>query len=133
MSDQEENTRENYQGQPLTDNLGTARTIRQQGEIDMRKFGYHKRENNLFYLYAKIRSKTSSTWATIYDETLNLDVGVDGIGMRYAVRGEQVRKGIPSNVDEEIKRPNILSRVLTPGGREQEKQYQEWKKEKELE
>jgi hypothetical protein len=133
MSNPEENTPENYQGHPLTDNLSTARSIRQQGEIDMRKFTNIENPDILFLLYAKLRSKHSSTWATIYDEFLNMKVGVGGLGMRFAIRGESVRKGIASNVDQEIKRPGLLSRIFTPGGREKEKEYQERMKELDLE
>ena len=128
MSDQPQ---ENYQGRVLTDELATARNIRQQGEIDMRKFTNIESEDILFLMYAKIRSKKSSTWATIYDEFLNAKVGVGGLGMRYAIRGESVRKGIASDISSEIpKRPGPLARHLWD--RQGEEKYQNWKKEVDL-
>jgi hypothetical protein len=129
MSEGTDNT---YQGHPLTDNLSTARSIRMMGEIDMRKFTSIENEEIVFLMYARIRAKKSQTWALIYDELLNMKVGVGGLGMRYAIRGEQVRKGIASNPDSEMpKRPGPLARHLWD--REGEEKYQQYKKEMDIE
>jgi hypothetical protein len=129
---QEQPQDQNYQGHPLTDNLSTARSIRQTGEIDMRKFTNIDDEDILFLIYARIRSQKSRTWAMLYDEYLNSKVGVGGLGMRYAIRGESVRKGIATDVTAEVpKRPNPLARLTYD--REGEERYQRWKKETELE
>ena len=130
MSDQPQD--QNYQGHPLTDNLSTARSIRRQGEIDMRKFTNIDDDDILFLMYARIRSQKSRTWAMIYDEFLNSKVGVGGLGIRTALRGESVRKGIATDVTAEIpKRPNLLARHTYD--REGEEEFQKWKKEHEIE
>jgi hypothetical protein len=115
-----------YQGQPLTDNLGTSRSIRQQGEIDMRKFSNLENEDILWLMYARIRAKKSGTWALIYDEFLNAKVGVGHLGMSYVIRGEAVRKGGSPGPEPQPERPNLLARFTYD--REGEKEYQEWKK-----
>jgi hypothetical protein len=129
MSDQPD---QNYQGRPLTDELATARNIRQQGEIDMRKFSNLEPEDVLWCMYARIRAKKSTTWALMLDEFLNTKVGVNGLGMRMVIRGESVRKGIGSDITAEIpKRPGPLARHLWD--KEGEEKYQSWKKETEIE
>ncbi len=127
-----ENQDNMYQGRPLTDELATARNIRQTGEIDMRKFTVLPAPLLPSMVYLKIRSRKNSAMLTLYDEVLNLLVGVDGTGMRYAIRGESVRKGIASNPDSEMpQRPGLASRLNPFDGqaKEDEAKYQQWKKE----
>ncbi len=115
-----------YQGQPLTDNLGTARTIRQQGEIDMRKFSNLENGDILFLLYAGIRAKKSTTWATIKDDYLAYKLSVGHLGITNLIRGESVRKGGAPGPEPQPQRPNFLARYTYD--REGEKEFQEWKK-----
>lgn len=125
---------EESQGQVLTDNLGTEDIIRFKGKIDNLKFSSLEGDEIDWLTYCELGAALGIKPLAIAENVyLRARVGVGGLGMRYAVRGEQVRKGIAANVDSEIKRPNILSRIFTPSGREQEQQYQSWKREKELE
>jgi hypothetical protein len=125
---------EEGQGQVLTDNLGTEDIIRFKGKIDNLKFSNIEGDERDWLIFCELGAALGNKALVIAENVyLRSSVGIGGLGMRYAIRGEQVRKGIASNVDQEIRRPNILSRTFTPGGREQEREYQAWKREKELE
>lgn len=118
-----------YQGRVLTDEIATSKAKRLLGESpDMRKFSRIPPDLLLDLAYARIRGKKSGAWKLFSDDLLNMFVGVDGYGLRMALRGEQVRKGIPSSPDAEMpQRPGFLARHIW--AREQEEKYQEAKKE----
>jgi len=97
---------------PLTPQLGTDFALLARGLTDMRRLSVINESDIFLFLYAKIRSRKSRVWRTIYDELLNLKVSVGGRGRRDIIRMEAVSKGGPAQVEAEIRKPGLLARNL---------------------
>jgi len=96
----------------LAPQLGSDQDALSRGKVDMRRFTVIKEDYLGFLLYAKIRSRKSRVWKTIYDELLNLYVGVGGRGRRDIIRMEAVSRGGMAQVEAEIQRPGLLARNI---------------------
>lgn len=97
----------------LAPQLGSSTTYLGRGEFDMRKLSVIGEKDISLLIYAKIRGKKSKTWATIYDEFLNLQVGVNGRGRRDIIRMEGVSKGGLPDLSAEMEKPGWFSRNVT--------------------
>jgi hypothetical protein len=115
---------ETSQGIELTQNLGTSPTKIARGEIDRRMFTNIDDEDIELLVFLRLGKELGNKAMEImYDEFLHDKISVGGMGMRYAIRGESVRKGIGVNVGEEIKKPGWIERNIT--GRDWEKKERE--------
>ena len=108
MSEEEVN-----QGVELTSNLGTALTKRARGEIDRRMFSRLEEDDLDFMMFLRLGKESGNrALAIMYDELLHLKISVGGLGMKYAIKGESVRKGIGTSFEEETPRHNRFSRAF---------------------
>lgn len=127
MSGEEESERVNMAGEivasSLAPQLGSDRDVVQVGKTDMRRLTVIRESEIPFLLYAKLRSRKSKVWGTIYDEILNLKVGVGGRGRRDIIKMEGASKGAGISVESEIMRPGWLTRNVT--GRDWERKQRE--------
>lgn len=125
----EDNT---YQGRPLTDELGTNRNIRLEGENDIRISTNIPARLVAPIAGLKILADDDSAIEEFVDDLLHLLTSVEGRRVRELLRGELVRKGGSTDISSEIPhRPNSLARYTYD--REGEEKYQRAKKELEIE
>ena len=111
---------EAQQGIELTQNLGTAPKKIARGEIDRRMYTNIEDGDIELMIYLRILKELGNKAAEVmYDEFIHDKISVGGMGMRYIIRGESVRKGIGVNVGEEIKKPGWVERNVTNRGWEQ--------------
>lgn len=110
MSDEEYGSGSGLRDSPLAYQLGSDSTILGLGTVDMRRLSIISREDIGPLLYAKIKSRKSTVWKTIYDEYLNLLVSVNGRGRRDIIRMEAVSRGGAADVESEIIRPGMIAR-----------------------
>lgn len=103
---------ESSQGR-LAEQLGTDPKRMMRGEWDIRLFSVIDEKDIPVLIYAKIRSKKSTAWKTIYDEYPHWRVSLGGRGRRDAIRGEAVQKGGIAAVEQEIPKPNWVRRNIT--------------------
>jgi len=96
----------------LSPQLGSSDKYTRRGEWDMRILSVIEEKDLPFFLYAKIRSRRSRTWATIYEEVLNLKISIGGRGRRDIIRMEGVSKGGMPSVESEIPKPNFFARNI---------------------
>ena len=96
----------------LAEQLGTDPADLGKARFDMRRLTIIRNVDIGLLLYAKIKSRKSRVWRTIYDEILNLKVSVDGRGRRDIIRMEAVSRGGAAAVESEITRPGILARTI---------------------
>ncbi len=96
----------------LAPQLGTDAIDLGKGRFDMRRLSVIRNTDIGLLLYAKIKSRKSRVWKTIYDELLNLRVSVDGRGRRDIIRMEAVSRGGAATVESEITRPGMLARNI---------------------
>jgi len=108
----------------LAEQLGTDPADLGKARFDMRRLTIIRNVDIGLLLYAKIKSRKSRVWRTIYDEILNLKVSVDGRGRRDIIRMEAVSRGGAAAVESEITRPGLLARNIYDRGWE-EKQRRE--------
>ena len=94
----------------LAPQLGSDRNDVVRGRTDMRRLTVIKESELPFLLYAKLRSRKSKVWGTVYDELLSLKVSVGGRGRRDIIRMEGVSKGGMVSVESEIREPGWLAR-----------------------
>ncbi len=94
----------------LAHELGSGQAFINLGRADMRIMSVFKKSDVIHLLYAKVRSRKSRIWRTIYDELLHLNVGVDGRGRRDIIRMEQVARGGSVNVESEMVKPGVIAR-----------------------
>jgi len=94
----------------LAPQLGSDRNDVVRGKTDMRRLTVIKESELSFLLYAKLRSRKSKVWETVYNELLNLKVSVGGRGRRDIIRMEGVSKGGMVSVESEIREPGWLAR-----------------------
>jgi hypothetical protein len=107
------NEEEVNQGVELTQNLGTAPTKRARGEIDRRMFTNIDDDDIDWLIFCRLGKELGNrALAIIYDEFLHDKIGVGALGMRYAIKGESVRKGIGANFEEEAPQHNRFSRAI---------------------
>ena len=97
----------------LAPQLGSDAVHLSKGIFDMRKLSVIEEKDIPFLVYAKIRGKKSSTWDTIYDMYLNLQVSVGGRGMRNIIRMEGVSKGGLPDMQSEFEKPGWAQRNFT--------------------
>jgi len=108
----------------LAEQLGTDPADLGRARFDMRRLTVIRNADIGLLLYAKIKSRKSRVWKTIYDEILNLRVSIDGRGRRDIIRMEAVSRGGTAAVESEITRPGLLARNIYDRGWES-KQRQE--------
>jgi len=96
----------------LAPQLGSDRNDIVRGRTDMRRLTVIKETEVPFLLYAKLRSRKSRVWETLYDELLNLKVSIGGRGRRDIIRMEGVSKGGMVSVESEIREPNWFARNI---------------------
>lgn len=94
----------------LAEQLGTDPADLIRARFDMRRLTVIKDSDISLLLYARIKSRKSRVWMTIYDELLNLRVSIDGRGRRDIIRMEQVSHGGQANVEAEITKPGVFAR-----------------------
>lgn len=94
----------------LAPQLGSDRNDVVRGRTDMRRLTVIKESELTFLLYAKLRSRKSKVWETVYNELLSLKVSVGGRGRRDIIRMEGVSKGGMVSVESEIREPGWLAR-----------------------
>jgi len=127
---------EQSQGQVLTDNLGTDETMLMRGKADRMMFTNLTGDEYDWLVFCELGEMLGiKPLAVAKNVYLRARYGTDGLALRYAVRGESVRKGIGTNPDAEIpQRPGILSRLnpLDSGAHKDEERYQQWKKEQQI-
>lgn len=105
---------ETQQGVELTQNLGTSPIKIAMGEIDRRMFTKIEDEDIDLLIFLRLGKELGNkAMAVIYDEFIHDKISVDGMGMRYVIRGESVRKGIGVNLESEIKKPGWVERNVT--------------------
>ena len=130
MSDEykEENLPEET-GSQLIPQLGTSSRKLSDGDIDMRLLTVIMDPTDLPtslrpILYAKTRDDVTRLkkpfWAALVDNYLHLMVGIGGRGRRDLIRGEQVSRGQPVNVESEIREPGFIKKYITNRNWEQE-------------
>lgn len=100
----------------LAEQLGTDAVDLGKGRFDMRRLTTIRTTDIGLLLYAKIKSRKSRVWKTIYDELLNLRVSIDGRGRRDIIRMEAVSKGGTAAVESEISRPGLFARNIYDRG-----------------
>ena len=96
----------------LAEQLGTDPADLGRARFDMRRLTVIRNADIGLLLYAKIKSRKSRVWKTIYDEILNLRVSIDGRGRRDIIRMEAVSRGGTAAVESEITRPGLLARNI---------------------
>lgn len=97
----------------LAPQLGSDQRDIDAGRTDMRRLTVIERDELPFILYSKLRARKSRAWKLVHDDLLSLLVSVGGRGRRDIIRMEQVSKGVPVNVGDEIVEPGWISRNLT--------------------
>ena len=97
----------------LAPQLGSNAKHLSEGDFDMRKLSIIESKDIPFLIYAKIRSKKSKSWGSIYEEFLNLQVSIGGRGRRDIIRMEGVSKGGMPDMSSEIEKPGWLERNVT--------------------
>lgn len=122
MSENEEAT----QGVELTQNLGTAPVKAAHGEIDRRMFSIIEEDDMDFLMFLRLgKEQGNKALAIIYDEYLHLRISVGGRGMKYAIKGESVRKGMGASFDDEVPQHNRFTRafktLVNPSWEEEER------------
>ena len=115
------------QGVELTQNLGTAPKKMARGEIDRRMYSRLVEDDLDFLMFLRFGKESGNkALAIMYDELLHLKISVGGIGMKYAIKGESVRKGIGTSFQDETPTHNRFSRavrtVFNPNWEEEERQ-----------
>lgn len=125
------------QGHPLTNDLGTPDKIRLKGDADRMMFTNLTGDEIDWLVFCELGTELGIKPLKVAENVyLRARYGVGGLGLRYLVRGEAVRKGIGANPDAEMpERPGWLARhnPLNGEAKEQEQRYQNWKKETQLE
>ncbi len=96
----------------LAEQLGTDPMDLGKARFDMRRLTVIRNSDIGLLLYARIKSRKSRVWKTIYDEILNLRVSIDGRGRRDIIRMEAVSRGGTAAVESEITRPGLLARNI---------------------
>jgi hypothetical protein len=121
------------EGQVLTDNLGSDEVMLMRGKVDRMIFTNLTGDEYDWLLLCELGEMSGNKpLAAAKNVYLRARYGTDGLALRYAVRGEGVRKGIGGNPDAEIpQRPGILSRInpLNQKAHEDEEKWQQYKKE----
>jgi len=97
----------------LAGQLGTDTADLARNRYDMRRLSVIQNKDIRFLLYAKIKSRKSQVWRTLYNEYLNLKVSVDGRGRRDIIRMEAVSRGGAASVESEIRDPGWIGRNIT--------------------
>ena len=124
----EENLPEETGGQ-LIPQLGTSSRKLGDGTIDMRLLTVIMDPEEVPtslrpLLYALTRDDVTRRripfWQALTDNALHLFVGVGGRGRRDLIRGEQVSRGQPVNVESEIREPGFIQKYITNRNWEQE-------------
>jgi hypothetical protein len=125
------------EGQVLTDNLGTPESMTLRGGVDRMMFTNLTGDEIDWLVFCEMGESIGiKPLAIAKNVYLRARYGTDGTGLRYAVRGESVRKGIGASPDAEMPtRPSLLSRMnpLNSQAREDEEKYQRWKRETQIE
>ena len=97
----------------LAPQLGSNAQHLGRGDFDMRKLSVIEQKDIPLLIYAKIRGKKSTAWASIYEEFLNLQVSVGGRGRRDIIRMEGVSKGgLPDSDLTPQEKPGFLERNI---------------------
>lgn len=115
------------QGVELTANLGTSATKQSRGEIDRRMFTNIDEDDIDWLLYLTLGKQAGNkALELILDNYLHFKIGVGALGMRYAIKGESVKKGIGTSFEDEAPRHNRFSRamrtIVNPNWEEEERQ-----------
>lgn len=98
MSDQKNSA----PGTELTKNLGTSPKKLAKMEIDRRMFSNLEEDEMIFVIFNDLGAKLGNVALEIVNDSfLHHKISVNALGMRYAIKGEQVRKGIAANSDAE--------------------------------
>ncbi len=120
MSEDEYSSGSGLTGSPLAEQLGSDPIDLGKGRFDMRRLTIISESDKGLLLYAKIKSRKSRVWKTIYDEILNLNVSLGGRGRRDIIRMEAVSKGGTAAVESEIIKPGLFARNIYKRGWEDE-------------
>ena len=96
----------------LAAQLGTDLVDLGKARFDMRRLSIIQEADVGLLLYAKIKSRKSRVWKTIYEELLNLKVSINGRGRRDIIRMEAVSQGGTADVESEIIKPGALARNI---------------------
>jgi len=124
MTEEEYGPGSSLRGSPLAPQLGTDTKDLAKGRVDMRRLSVLTPDDIQVLLYAKLKSRKSTTWKTLRDEYLNLKVSEGGRGRRDIIHMESVSRGGPANLEPEMIRPGLIARNIYKRG---------WKEEQELE
>jgi hypothetical protein len=112
----------------LLHNLGTDASDVAQGKINMKRFGHYDAGDKVFLHYALLRKDESNFWKQFAPDEEDFSIGINGRGRMHAIQGMQVERGNVSNIQPD--KPSLSDHILN---RDKVKEYEQWKKENEIE
>lgn len=124
MSDQEQS-----QGICLTDELATEAILRAMGRVNKIRNANLNGDETDMLLFNTLGSMLGITPLKVANDVyLDSTVAYGAMMLRLYIRGEAARKGLPSNMGEEMQKPSITDHIFN---REKVEKYDRFKKEME--
>ena len=104
----------------LAHQLGSDPSSLEAGMTDMRRLTNILPEAVVPLIYCSIRGTKNRAFRKVFNQYVNLVVGIDGRGRRDIIRMEMASKGGATSVDSEINKPGWVERNITKRNWEEE-------------